>query len=50
MARAYGLKVLGTAGTEEGMDLILKNGAHKAFNHRKKDYTTQIKVPFQSLC
>ncbi|KAJ6662638.1 hypothetical protein lerEdw1_011775 [Lerista edwardsae] len=43
MARAYGLKVLGTAGTEEGMNLILKNGAHKAFNHRKKDYITRVK-------
>ncbi|XP_066481557.1 quinone oxidoreductase [Tiliqua scincoides] len=43
MARAYGLKVLGTAGTEEGMNLVLKNGAHKAFNHRKKDYLTEIK-------
>ncbi|XP_062993429.1 quinone oxidoreductase [Elgaria multicarinata webbii] len=43
IARAYGLKVLGTAGTEEGMKLVLKNGAHKAFNHRKKDYLAQIK-------
>lgn len=44
MARAYGLKVLGTAGTVEGMNLVLKNGAHKVFNHRKKDYLTQIEV------
>nr|XP_056701648.1 quinone oxidoreductase [Euleptes europaea] len=43
IARAYGLKVLGTAGTEEGINLVLKNGAHKAFNHRKKDYLAQIK-------
>ncbi|XP_077189444.1 quinone oxidoreductase isoform X2 [Paroedura picta] len=43
IARAYGLKVLGTAGTVEGMNLVLKNGAHKVFNHRKKDYLPQIK-------
>ncbi|XP_061489418.1 quinone oxidoreductase [Rhineura floridana] len=43
IARAYGLKVFGTAGTEEGMNLVLKNGAHKVFNHRKEDYLAQIK-------
>ncbi|XP_054836445.1 quinone oxidoreductase [Eublepharis macularius] len=43
IARAYGLMVLGTAGTEEGMTLVLKNGAHKVFNHRKEDYLAQIK-------
>ncbi|XP_053102330.1 quinone oxidoreductase isoform X1 [Hemicordylus capensis] len=43
IARAYGLKILGTAGTEEGMSLVLQNGAHKVFNHRKKDYVAQIK-------
>uniref|UniRef100_A0A8D0E4R1 Crystallin zeta n=1 Tax=Salvator merianae TaxID=96440 RepID=A0A8D0E4R1_SALMN len=43
IARAYGLKVLGTAGTEKGMELVLKNGAHKVFNHKQKDYLAQIK-------
>ncbi|XP_042319942.1 quinone oxidoreductase [Sceloporus undulatus] len=43
IARAYGLKVVGTAGTEEGMDLIKKNGAHLVFNHRDMDYMTQLK-------
>ncbi|XP_020650348.3 quinone oxidoreductase [Pogona vitticeps] len=43
IARACGLKVLGTAGTEDGMNLVLRNGAHKVFNHRKEDYITQIK-------
>nr|XP_028588910.1 quinone oxidoreductase [Podarcis muralis] len=43
IARAYGLKVFGTAGTEEGIKLVLQNGAHEAFNHKKKDYLTQIK-------
>ncbi|XP_058654030.1 quinone oxidoreductase isoform X4 [Onychostoma macrolepis] len=43
IARAFGLKVLGTAGTSEGMQLVLSNGAHLAFNHREKDYLDQIK-------
>ncbi|XP_028987338.1 zeta-crystallin-like [Betta splendens] len=42
LSRALGLKVLGTAGTAEGMKLVLKNGAHLAFNHREKDYTDKI--------
>ncbi|KAG5285947.1 hypothetical protein AALO_G00009300 [Alosa alosa] len=43
LARAFGLKVLGTAGTVEGMELVLKNGAHQAFNHRENDYVSKIK-------
>ncbi|XP_059839673.1 quinone oxidoreductase isoform X1 [Hypanus sabinus] len=43
IARAHGLRVLGTAGTLEGMRLVEKNGAHKAFNHREVGYTDQIK-------
>ncbi|XP_008628788.1 quinone oxidoreductase isoform X2 [Corvus cornix cornix] len=44
IARAFGLKVLGTAGTEEGMNVVLRNGAHQAFNHRDPNYTERIKV------
>lgn len=36
--------MLGTAGTPEGMKLVLSNGAHLAFNHRDKDYLEKIKV------
>ncbi|XP_043818853.1 quinone oxidoreductase isoform X2 [Dromiciops gliroides] len=43
MARAYGLKVLGTAGSESGMKVVLGNGAHKVFNHRETDYVDKIK-------
>ncbi|XP_022069377.1 quinone oxidoreductase-like [Acanthochromis polyacanthus] len=42
LARSMGLKVLGTAGTEDGTKMITKNGAHLAFNHRKKGYTDKI--------
>ncbi|XP_067218099.1 quinone oxidoreductase [Chanodichthys erythropterus] len=43
IARAFGLEVLGTAGTSEGMKLVLSSGAHLAFNHREQDYLDKIK-------
>ncbi|KAL2772360.1 quinone oxidoreductase isoform c [Daubentonia madagascariensis] len=43
IARAYGLKVLGTAGTEEGQKIVLQNGAHEVFNHREINYIDKIK-------
>ncbi|XP_030310936.1 quinone oxidoreductase [Calypte anna] len=43
IARACGLKVLGTAGTVEGMNVVLRNGAHQAFNHREANYVDKIK-------
>ncbi|XP_069718460.1 quinone oxidoreductase-like [Phaenicophaeus curvirostris] len=43
IARACGLKVLGTAGTEEGMNIVLRNGAHQVFNHREANYIDKIK-------
>lgn len=42
LSRALGLRVLGTAGTPDGMKLVLKNGAHLAFNHREEGYTDRI--------
>ncbi|XP_066514336.1 quinone oxidoreductase-like [Hoplias malabaricus] len=44
LARAFGLRVLGTAGTPEGLKLVLNNGAHMAFNHREKGYLDQIQM------
>lgn len=44
MARALGLRVLGTAGTTEGLELVLRNGAHQAFNHKEEGYTSKIMV------
>lgn len=43
IARAYGLKILGTAGTEEGQKIVLQNGAHEVFNHREVNYIDKIK-------
>ena len=42
MARAIGMKVLGTAGTEKGLDLVKREGGHQAFNHTQPGYVEQI--------
>jgi NADPH2:quinone reductase len=42
IARAHGLRVLGTAGTDEGLALVREQGAHAVFNHRDADYTSAI--------
>jgi NADPH2:quinone reductase len=41
-ARAAGVRVFGTAGTPEGLELIRKFGAEAAFNHRDAGYLDQI--------
>jgi NADPH2:quinone reductase len=42
LARARGLRVLGTAGTERGRELVREQGAHEVFDHRAADYLAQI--------
>jgi NADPH2:quinone reductase len=42
IGRAMGLRVLATAGTERGRDLVLQQGAQLAFDHRAPDYLTRI--------
>ncbi len=42
IARAKGLTVFGTAGTDKGLGLVKKEGAHEAFNHTKPGYTDEI--------
>ena len=42
IARAIGLTVLGTAGSEKGLDLVKREGAHHVFDHTKPDYREQI--------
>jgi NADPH:quinone reductase len=41
-ARAQGLTVMGTAGTDRGLDLVKQQGAHHAFDHSKAGYTEEI--------
>ncbi|MEP6887034.1 MAG: NADPH:quinone reductase [Nitrospirales bacterium] len=42
IARAAGLTVIGTAGTQQGCRLIVEQGGHHALNHRVAEYLTQI--------
>lgn len=42
LARAAGMKVIGSAGTEEGRKLILEQGAHHAVDHRSSGYLGQV--------
>src|SRR5713101_2395257 len=42
MARAMGLTVLGTAGTQKGLDLVKCEGAHRVFDHTKTGYQEEI--------
>jgi len=44
IARALGFTVFGTAGTEEGLQLVLEQGAHAAFNHRETGYLERAKA------
>jgi len=43
IARLLGLRVLGTAGSEEGLARILDEGAHLAFNHKTEGYADRIR-------
>jgi len=42
IARAQGLTIIGTAGTQRGLELIKKEGAHHAFDHTKAGYAEEI--------
>jgi NADPH:quinone reductase len=42
MARAMGLTVLGTASTQKGLELVKREGAIHAFDHRAAGYTDAI--------
>uniref|UniRef100_A0A0B7BBV4 Enoyl reductase (ER) domain-containing protein n=1 Tax=Arion vulgaris TaxID=1028688 RepID=A0A0B7BBV4_9EUPU len=42
IALANGQRVFGTAGTEQGVNLVKKLGAEQVFNHREEGYMDQI--------
>ena len=42
LARARGLRVFGTAGSDEGRKLVREQGAHEVFDHRAPDHFEQI--------
>ena len=43
LARAAGLTVIGTAGSDRGRELVLAQGAHHVLNHRDSGYLDQLK-------
>jgi NADPH:quinone reductase len=42
LARARGLRVFGTAGSDQGLKLVREQGAHQVFDHRAPDHFEQI--------
>src|SRR6516164_5035540 len=42
IARAMGLRVLGTAGTPKGLEISKREGAHEVFDHHKAGYQDEI--------
>jgi NADPH:quinone reductase len=42
IARAHGLRVIGTAGTAEGVKLVGDHGAHAVLNHHDAGYLQQV--------
>ena len=42
IARAMGMTVFGTAGSDKGLDLVKREGAQQAFNHAKSGYLEEI--------
>ena len=43
IARAAGMTVIGTAGTQKGRELALREGAHHVLDHRSPDYLEQLR-------
>lgn len=44
LARAAGLTVIGTGGTEEGRNLVKQQGAHHVLDHHTSDYLEQVRA------
>ena len=42
LARAHGLRVLGTAGSDDGIKLAREQGAHEVFDHRAPEHFEQV--------
>lgn len=42
LARAHGLRVIGTAGSDEGLTLVRQAGAHHVLDHSRPDYLTDL--------
>ena len=49
IARSYGMKVLGTAGSKEGTEIVTRAGADAVFNHREDGYLEAIKARAETM-
>lgn len=49
IARSYGMKVLGTAGSQRGLEVASKAGAHFVFNHAQDNYIEAMKAEAEKL-
>ena len=43
LARSHRMRVIGTAGSERGRELVLKEGAHEVLDHKSPDYPEKLK-------
>ena len=44
LARAHGLRVLGSAGSDAGIEVVERAGAHEVFNHKENGYLDKVMV------
>ena len=49
MCKANGIRVIGTAGSEEGLRMLDGLGIDKAYNHRKAGYVDEIKADGEKI-
>ena len=49
MARALGLRIFGTAGTDKGLELVKREGAHHTFDHTKSGYAEEVLATTKGL-
>jgi NADPH2:quinone reductase len=42
IGRAHGMRVIGTAGTAKGVELVRAQGAHEVLNHTDTDYMSKV--------
>ena len=44
LARAHGMRVLGSAGSDAGRQVVKEAGAHEVFNHKENGYLDKVMV------
>ena len=49
IALAHGMRVLATAGSDRGLQMLREQNVTEAFNHNKKGYIKEIQVSFAGL-